>query len=214
MLSSTRWKELIAKVSDTQPVPLFVRWQTSPSGPGIDYTLNSPAFELFAFDAGSLAFPSSPDPVRAWLEELRREGADPRIAGPEIQPDGSRKFYQLGSIRDAWQASIDLCQELALNAAISERHNPLAHSLTANVSEKHIKQKDANKRQGRPKGLTPVNGTLIKQARADLSQPAFARLCKISVDRLQRAENGGVATNETLARILAATKRLGRPVTL
>jgi DNA-binding transcriptional regulator YiaG len=64
------------------------------------------------------------------------------------------------------------------------------------------------KKGGRPVIL--VDGEMIKELRGELTQTVFARLCKISVDALQCAENDGRSSNKTIRKIVRRLRSQGR----
>jgi hypothetical protein len=66
------------------------------------------------------------------------------------------------------------------------------------------------KKGGRPVIL--VDGERIKELRGESSQTAFARLCKISVDALQRAERRGRSSEKTIRRIVRKLQGQGRKI--
>ena len=89
--------------------------------------------------------------------------------------------------------------------------------LAARLERRAINQLKAQApkgRPGRPTGLISVDIRKIKQVREELTQPEFARILKISVDTLQRAENQGVATKATIRKINNFAKKSGLSLSL
>jgi hypothetical protein len=66
------------------------------------------------------------------------------------------------------------------------------------------------KKGGRPVIL--VDREKIKELRGESTQTVFARLCKISVDALQRAENDGRSSNKTIRQIVRRLRSKGRDI--
>jgi DNA-binding transcriptional regulator YiaG len=65
-------------------------------------------------------------------------------------------------------------------------------------------------RKGRPVIL--VDGERIKELRGEYTQALFARLCKVSVDALQRAERRGRSSEKTIRKIVGKLQRQGRQI--
>ena len=61
-------------------------------------------------------------------------------------------------------------------------------------------------RMGRP-GALSIYGTMVRELRGEMSQQAFSRLTKLSVDVIQRAEHKNEATMPTIKKLVQFAKR-------
>jgi hypothetical protein len=80
---------------------------------------------------------------------------------------------------------------------IRDRGNPTSELL----------RKKAGLTGGRPR-KSGIDGATIRAARGELSQRAFARLCKISIEALHRAENDGGSSFDTMTKIGKRLKKI------
>jgi hypothetical protein len=70
--------------------------------------------------------------------------------------------------------------------------------------------KSPGRKSGRPVIL--VDGERIKELRGEYSQAVFARLCRVSVDAVQRAERHGRSSDKTIRRIVRKLKGQGQKI--
>jgi hypothetical protein len=89
----------------------------------------------------------------------------------------------------------------------------LAAAASARISELVAKAAKTNQKSPLGKGGRPVilvDGERIRELRGEHSQAAFARLCKISEDAIQRAERRGRSSETTIRKILNRARRQGQ----
>lgn len=100
----------------------------------------------------------------------------------------------------------------SLHKAISRR----TEHWYARLLEREASRQKGDRANAQPKRLgrkprEPIDGEAVRRARGTLSQEAFARLCDISADTLQIAEQGS-ATSDVKNKIEAAAENVRRPL--
>lgn len=212
-MSRARWIDFVTRF-ETPHSPLNVK-RTLATGAEPDFSWDGShserlRFQLLASEAAALAFPTARDPIRAWLEDLTSTFGlrNTREAGPEILPDGSRRFYYMGWIGrefsddDVWRLSADRCQMFALDS----------DAKTETSSE--LRTADGSPKLGR-KPSTQVDGMKLKKLRGDGSQEWLAEAAAVSVATIQRGEAGLPWSDQTFDAVeKVLSDKVGAPVAL
>jgi len=76
----------------------------------------------------------------------------------------------------------------------------------------HSPQEPERAKRGRPPGLLIIDRAMAKDIRGSLSQSTFGDFWKLSPDTIQAAENQGLATRETIDKLLGAARVNGKKV--
>jgi DNA-binding transcriptional regulator YiaG len=111
-----------------------------------------------------------------------------------------------------WKAETDFGSAVALWAELTNNHHPVFGSTVleavgATAEDIPLTAKATRLRGGRPvETAAAIDGKELRELRGDTAQTVFARMCKISVDTLQRAECGD-ASRQTIRKIERYLKR-------